>query len=887
MKKVVINFFLATGLLLTLNLISASFEIGNLSHSIESVYGPDSELKGWINISLSNEASNSIFEDSLGNSISLINLLKETSDFEYTCSTISCISDYSATNGEETKTFNLNAKQSKIIGLKFSGEITAVNSIDFIIESTASSSCYNQIELDFLNDGIIDVGNNKVSANDCSFLKSYGCFNDAEETYEVSISTIPFCQRISLSESPGFKIGAWVKEEIAGDKKLTMSLYSITGGLRKSCELLKQGISSGAEIFCDIDYLVTKSEDYYVCIYSNSGSGTYKTKGYSSQVSNCGFNGFPARTEINTYKIFAEGKGFASVGTLNISNSLSDINTLSEKVSDYILKTYGSFDCTDNCTIPIIIISGKNQEITIKDLKAVHDKQGLPGISETKFYDLTEIPATINADFQKLHLDNKGFLLPSDYGEVNFQLDLNGKEIYSESLYIKDVPIIKSITPTTTASAFPTLFKVIIESPNNITMYKWNFGDGDYKITQKNEVTHIYDLTGEYELEINATDSKQNSFSKKFNIIVEIPKKVINITIKEKLENLNNLKTHIKEFDLFSQECLNSILDVDLLDEQLKKIQEDYEDAFYEEDYNQVMTDLLLLDIPESVITTKSVDSVSLYPQTDNMDLYVLKEIEEKDYGIEDEDKYINAILLWNQENIEAKISFKEISVKQGYSAEPVLRIFELNIDEKNTWESNPYLILSNIDDLKFKEDYLQDQQSGYTYIKLTKPQTIVFSTTEDVDFLDLPVFISPEISKLVIEKEPGGEPDNFSKVVLFILILFLLGIIGFITYIILQVWYKNKYESHLFKNRNDLYNLIIYIQGERNKGIEDKKISSKLKKSGWKSEQVNYALKKHSGKRTGMIEIPLLKIFGKFKKKEDKNITQGKFPRNFLAFHL
>ena len=264
-----------------------------------------------------------------------------------------------------------------------------------------------------------------------------------------------------------------------------------------------------------------------------------------------------------------------------------------------------------------------------------------------------------------------------------------------------------------------------------------------------------------------------------------------------------------------------------------------------------------------------------------------MEEIEGKDYGIEDEDKYINAILLWNQENIETKISFKEISVKQGYSAEPILRIFELNIDEKDIWNSNPYLILSNIDDLKFKEDYLEDEKAGYTYIELTEPQTIVFSTTEDVDFLDLPVFISPEISKLVIGKDPLGEPDNLSKIVLLILMLLLLGIIGFIVYIVLQAWYKNKYESHLFKNRNDLYNLIIYIQSERNKGVKDGKISSKLKKSGWKSEQVNYALKKHSGKRTGMIEIPLWKIFGKSKKKQDKNMTQGKFPRNFPAFYL
>ncbi len=49
---------------------------------------------------------------------------------------------------------------------------------------------------------------------------------------------------------------------------------------------------------------------------------------------------------------------------------------------------------------------------------------------------------------------------------------------------------------------------------------------------------------------------------------------------------------------------------------------------------------------------------------------------------------------------------------------------------------------------------------------------------------------------------------------------------------------------------------------------------AGKLKKSGWNSEQVTYALRKYAGKRTGMPEIiHTEKIF----KKKEKNNQQKK----------
>ena len=99
------------------------------------------------------------------------------------------------------------------------------------------------------------------------------------------------------------------------------------------------------------------------------------------------------------------------------------------------------------------------------------------------------------------------------------------------------------------------------------------------------------------------------------------------------------------------------------------------------------------------------------------------------------------------------------------------------------------------------------------------------------------------------------------------VLAIILLILIGFGVYIGLQQWYKYNYEKHLFGNRNDLFNLLNYIDVAKKKGKEIGEIRGSLKKAGWSSEKVDYAIKKYSGGKTGMLfEIPVDKIIEKLK---------------------
>ena len=535
-----------------------------------------------------------------------------------------------------------------------------------------------------------------------------------------------------------------------------------------------------------------------------------------------------------------------------------------------IVGKYGSLDCSNECIIPIKIISEENQTITMNNLKVDHIKSS-GQVTENKFYDLIEIPAKVNSGFQKLSLNNGNFSVLSEFGNYTFSLSLNDIKIFSEEVIIEKIPEIISITPQIVMAAYPAEFNVVITSDADIINYEWDFGNGDLIKTDVNKVSYTYKSTGKFDLKITAIDSNNKSSYKIFNIDVETPIDAVNMTLKSSLENINNVKSQINTLPVFYQDSLNMVLGIDNLETKIEGIQKKYSIASSDEDYINILIDLLDLFVPESIITTKTTtDLISFYPDKDNLNLDVLKAISGDNYDTSKKEGYLDAILSWNQENMDTKINFKEISAKYGGKINPVLNIFELEINEKNELNYDSYIIFNELENLNFKENYGDKKESGYIYINLKEPKkTIVFSTTEDIDFTNLPLFISPGINRLVLSEEDFSEEEGKkSKWIIFILVIFLLIFIGFVGYIIMQEWYKRKYENYLFKNRNNLYNLISYIENSKKKGMKDGEITSKLKKSRWKSEQISYVMRKYSGKRTGIFEIPIDKILTIFKKK-------------------
>jgi hypothetical protein len=204
--------------------------------------------------------------------------------------------------------------------------------------------------------------------------------------------------------------------------------------------------------------------------------------------------------------------------------------------------------------------------------------------------------------------------------------------------------------------------------------------------------------------------------------------------------------------------------------------------------------------------------------------------------------------------------------------------LVKIKIIEKNSSEEY-YIFIEDLSDLNLKENYYEEYAGDYIYI-LGEEKEIIFSTTESFDIINIPIFVSPRLDLLEVseaeeicnyndqcEKELGETWQNCkdcNNTGWVILIIFFVIIGGIIIYLILHEWYKRKYETHLFRDRNNLYNIVNYIDRLKKEGVENSKIKRNLKKSGWESEQITYAMKRYEGKNTGMPNP--LKNLGKFK---------------------
>lgn len=881
-SKKLVFFIFVIFLISLVGTISAAVSKGNLTYSINKMYGPNDKISGWINISLTNEPTNSVFKGSFGDTeITLANLLAKNSNsgFLYNCQPTNCGSNYAGTSSAISKTVTLDAKSSALFGLKISGDdISDISDFSLKVASNVGESILLPLSIDILNDGEIEW---KAHVASGSFgAEDYGCFEKADVSGQANIIQTTYCEKMTIPQTPSVDLGAYVKG--TGSVSFTMSIESMDGMDYESCTATASG--TGKVSCTPSDFLIGEEGDYFVCIQAKASADSNRYKIDYEQEASCGFSGDYEKDYDYDFEIFVKPKKFAPVGTFTLDNdeltAAGNDMDIEAYIADYLYSQYNN-NCSKDCFIPIKFTAGggSKQQIDLSEASLTYTS----GISTTtdRLYDLQETPAEITSSFQKLYLDEARFKVPSTYGNKTFSLTLKGTTIFSQLISVEPVPRIRFILPTTTAAKYPTRFKVYVNSSSNISKYEWNFGT-ETKTSAKNEMTYTYNTPGEYSVKITITDTKERTSSKTFNVTVGSASAVIPILLQEKRVNLDSVGAQIAEFPLFQQEGLNMILNVSKNKEEIEELNESFFSTTTEENYNAIMNELLGMEIPLLVASTKTADSFVFYPETNNIDLEVLKEIGGGDYEAGKEEEYAEAILGWELENIDAFISYDEISAVYEKYDTPLIRVFELTVNKKGENAGNPYLIMRNLENIFFEDDYSEKQQSGYVYLELTDDsKTIRFSTTEDVDFVNLPMFISPAISELSVQQpwSPYDEKGNLKKWIVYVIILFFLLGTGVVVYILLQIWYKKKYEQHLFKSKNNLFNIVNFIEQAKRKGMSEKDIIAKLRKAGWKNEQLRYAIKKYKGKNTGMpFEFPL-----KLLDKEDESARKMGNKNEFL----
>jgi len=868
------------GLIFLSSIICADIEVGNLSDSVQLIYGSSEILKGWINISIQGESSDTrlsdYFDDDLYNETEIIDILRGNVEdgylgsADYSCSTKNCSAEYYATNGEEEKTFSLAQGEKKIIGVKVTGGKVTINNVSFNLESSAETSCSSQLEID-IGDESAKVYNYKASALSCEGSISYGCFEDYIESRDYNLKSGYFyCQNIVLSPYPGFKVGAWV-QKINGTEDVIMTLKNKLGTTEYgSCNISNSLLSeSGSEVGCQINYSVKTKGNYSICVTKTDGAGELRVKGYSTGASEyCGYysKSSSGGDITSAYQIFAEGKKYASVGKISFANNISS-PSISSAMNTYISKTYKNSNCSNGCVVPIEIKSNIDQNIELTNLNLKYSLSSEGDVpADTEFYDVTKTNSLVYTDgFIRMYLNPAEFMVPEDIGNSSLTLTLGSTEILDTEIAIQSIPKIRYILPDATFSAYPTKFTVYANASSGaISSYIWKFSDDNINTTTTvNNIIHTFNQTGDYTLTIIAKDSAGRSATKKFTIEVDTPEEMISQKYSELENRFNYINNQLSSYPTFIKTQVYNTLGLEEISEKLDLYYQRNKSADTLEEKNNVLIGLLNLSIPSSISTSSQLSSLTFFPKEENINLEVLNEVENSEYDGAKESDYREAILAWQQENLELKLDNIEINANYDQGSEHKISYFKITSTEKGEESYSPYFFVKKMNNFKFDQDPYTQEISGYYYSILSNPENeFAFTTTEDIGFLNLPVFVSPSISYLSISEEiESPTPEKpwytlmnwwlFGLAVLFILI------VGAVVYIILQEWYKNRYETYLFRGKNNMYNLINFIESQKKQGVDESEIENKLKKAGWNWEQIRYVTRKYSGKRTGMIEIP------------------------------
>jgi hypothetical protein len=401
-----------------------------------------------------------------------------------------------------------------------------------------------------------------------------------------------------------------------------------------------------------------------------------------------------------------------------------------------------------------------------------------------------------------------------------------------------------SITLNDLLSLNPNYVSVLSEDNLTITSssQKLYFSNASFALPSAEIDKYIYNLTldGKHVLTVNISISNAEA--------------IIGQELARKKLLLENITKKIDSFPVFLRTSVKSELGIQGLGKNLTELEKEYNSS--SANYDDILEELEKIGVPESVVASETANGISFIPEKSNMDLEILETIGGGNYNLSSEEQYKDVIIFQVQEDFDPQLNFKKIQAQYEDHVENLLTYVEVVINSNPSQEL--YFIIEEIDNLNFEKNYGEETEENFVYIDFNEiDRKIVFTTSEDLELDNLPFFISPSLSEISVEGSEdiinSEEEKNFAKWILFSLITVLLLIIFAVVYYILHSWYDRKYENYLFKNKNNLYNLIIYINNAKKKGMKDKEIESNLKSSKWSAEQIRYVMRKYAGKRTGL----------------------------------
>jgi hypothetical protein len=839
--------------------VSASVTVHN--SSFKTVYFPYEGISGSINLTINGENFISYITSNNGGSVSLEDFLVDNGA-DYSCDPFDCSNDYDISGGSKDELFSKGNGEIIYAGFVLEGSDVEVTKLNFSMLSDFQESTSRPITMKFFED--IEWKFNEFS--DSFGARSFGCYDNASRALGPLIRTSAYCEVISLSETGSVFAGALVDSADTAD--LMIALYSTEGGSSLGeCEF-----TPATEEGCRIDAEegdAFPTGEYHVCVEAADPTNYHIYDDTSGD--SCGFvYATGPNNSTKDYAIFASGAKYANY--THFSSKMFDFEELT-LAADNLLATRYNRNCTNKCVLPIEI-NGISQDFRIYNVTLDYIREGEDKV-EYNVYPLEIIPAKV--DFSGvLDLGLTGFNV-SKSGK--YTLSIGENKVLDKNIEILPAPIIKSLSPVNPPAGVPVIFFVLTDQRNKSLTYKWSFGEGVNQETTTPYVIHTYTEIKNYSMIVEASAGGNLTSKKGFIVGTTSPKDSINSSIQMRKNSINDLISEINTYPSWYQERMKKLVNLSYYQTELTRIEKARDNANYDADYLKVAIELYALDVPISVYVSDYMET-PLLNENININPSIIADFagggDEEDF-----EAYKSAILKWQTENIESNIRSDVLSVVYFSGlTETLMRVYSVSVTSHSE-DPETYIVINKpLSDTYFKEDPGARKINSSSIVVLEgigkkSFEFYYFDNTDETSF-----FVSPKLTRLVLEenvdmtcnqnkvceKENGENTENCrtdckptGRMVIYIILVILFGV-GL--YSLVQLWYKRRYESYLFENRRDLYNLTMYVINARARGFEDNKISHDLKKQGWASERVEYAIKKSRGQSMGLPEIiPFSKI--------------------------
>ncbi len=896
-------FGFVVGMLFFLTAVSADFNIGSNGTYVYDNYLGGDVIKGTVNMSFTDQKNENFSAADFKGGLSLLDFLSANGKSKgtgFSCKPLSCNDSY-VQIGEVMENFGEEFSGERYLGLIVKGNIDAISSLEFNVSSTATESTTNQISIDLLDDGVEDFRNSEYVNKSWWKDPNFGCFLDGDGLDYAFLNkdtSAMYCERIDLPSAPAYFIGA----EVSGAEgpSIEFYLYNFSnssasqdiGGCRY--EIPSTGLPADGMINCTVIPKKSVAAPFagLVCArLSDEKKSDFKIKFQTGGDSICGGKGNPKNGPIELkadYQIFAMPLMYAPVKEIKFdSKYFSKVHgsevSLPGILTSYIERVYGDVCPSDGCVIPLKIkVGSETRTIFVNNTKVKYANE-VSTLESKGVYDIKKIPFTISANFSVLDLSQLGFTAPDKNGKHNFVLKLGNEKVLSKEINSK-VGFNFDVQPRFAPIGQPILFTV--SGNKNVSSSAWNFGDGSIQTNSSNRITHLYRNSGEFDMEVTVIATDGTSSTKKFTVLVGGAKPSANKTLSDKFAQLERLETSISTLDPKIKEILTEKLNIEAIKTSLnqqKKAYEQITNTGTDEQFGAIISALLSLEIPSEVFVSES-GSLPADVGYSNIDPSLAAELAGKTVKSSEQTK--KDIIFWLQENMEIEVSFETFSVMENRQVSPILAKYVATVTPKKSIIDRPDMFIDySPSSIVFLQSVTSKKLSGETATSLKldpmkdkAPQTVSFIivSAQPPKIESLGIYVSPSFERIpniapaeicdIDDPECQGGTFPWAK---FFIAMGVLIFVFLIAYVVAQEWYKKKYQAHLFKNPDELYNVINFIYNSRVSGMKDQDIQKKLQEKKWTKEQVKFAFNKIDGKRTGMWEIPI------FKFAENKKVRQ------------